>query len=326
MKRTHGGAAAFTLVLAAGVVGLRPAAAGPEAPPEVAPPPRVSALAGSAVAAVLDANGGRFPATGAELVTVLGRLGKFAQLPVVFSAVRRDAGLANPRVVLTPVVTGLSPAGVTEPNLGGRLFLAANLDKGADGADPRVTSVEFISWNTLRRRFDFGVVEHMGGGGEPELRLVDGGRCFSCHKNKGPILGAAPWSNTTHHGGLRFLVSGALKVAEVLPPGAGAGVRDRVDGLALAAPAAAAVDAGVRLGTVLRLNRETFRLMNRSAAGRRSSGCWSRSPTRGTSTRPSRRPPRPPPPGGTTTRTTGSGRTGRPWRRPPRRASWGTGT
>jgi hypothetical protein len=236
---------------------------------EPKPKPADPALHGSAVAALLEANGGKAPATGEQLWKALGKLGKFAQLPIVFSAVHLDSGIANPRVVIAPTTQGVSDADVTAPNLQGRLFLAANMEKGVNGGDPRVTLVEFISWNSLRRRFDFGVIENMGGDEQPQLKIVDGGKCFSCHKNKGPILGAAPWTNSTHFPLLQTAVSESLKVTAVVPPNPPAGVRDRIDGMALAADEAAVVDAEIRLGSLLRLNRETFRLMNRSAPGRK---------------------------------------------------------
>lgn len=222
----------------------------------------------SAIRAVIDANGGKIPATGAQLWQVLDKLDHFCQLPVAFSAVRLDSGLAHPRVVITPRVDGLGRADVTESNLAGRLFLAANMEREANG-DPRVTSVEFISWNTARRQFDFGVIDNMGGSESPHLRIVDGGRCFACHKNRGPTLGARPWSNTTHLPLLRDLVSSRLRVVELLQPGAGGGMRDRIDGMALVSPEAAAVDNAVRLGANLRLHREAFQLMNRSPSGRK---------------------------------------------------------
>src|SRR5262245_1383924 len=246
----------------------------PEAPGQVVYPsqslPGASepATAESAIAAVLAANGGKPPATGEQLAKALAKLGKFAQLSAPFSAVQLDSGVANPRVILAEAVTGLGDAAVTRPNLAGRLFLAANMERNANGGDPRVTSVEFISWNTARRRFDFGVIENLGGDDAPQLRVVDGGRCFSCHKNRGPILGAAPWANTTHFAASRTLVADKLKLVETVPPGA-AGVRDRIDGMRLAAPEAAAVDTAVRLGAALRLNREAFQLMNRSPGGRK---------------------------------------------------------
>jgi hypothetical protein len=227
------------------------------------------ALSGSTITALLDANGGKPPATGKELWQVLTKLDQFAQLPVVFSAVRLDSGVANPRVVITPLVSGLSQADVTAPNFNGRLYLAANLHKDPTGGDPHVASVEFISWNALRRKFDFGVIEDVGTD-SPQLRVVDGGKCFACHKNKGPILGTAPWTNTTHHSGFRTLVSAKFNLSAAQPGGAGAaGMRDRIDGMALAAPQAQVVDDVVRLGAMLRLQRETFRLMNRYDGGRK---------------------------------------------------------
>lgn len=145
---------------------------------ELAPSPRLKPfdpLATSAISAMLALNDGQPPATGEQLWKSLGKLGSFAQFPVVFSAVRLDSGLGNPRVVIAPVATNLSDSAANQPNVVGRLYLAANMEKDPKGGDPRVTSVEFISWNTARRRFDFGVVENMGGYGKPELRIVDGG-------------------------------------------------------------------------------------------------------------------------------------------------------
>ena len=48
-------------------------------------------------------------------------------------------------------------------------------------------TIEIISWNSRKKRFDFGMVECNTT--TPELQMLDGVRCFSCHKNKGPILG-----------------------------------------------------------------------------------------------------------------------------------------
>lgn len=210
----------------------------------------------SAISAVIDANVGKVPATGAQLWQSLEKLDHFCQLPVAFSAVRLDSGLAHPRVIITPRVDGLGRADATEPNLAGRLFLAANMERDANG-DPRVTSVEFISWNTARRQFDFGVIENMGGGESPHLRIVDGGRCFACHKNRGPLLGARPWSNTTHDDILRLAEAhGFGLTGSNLPttgpfipqPLAGKPLRERIDGMSLARPEASAVDAAVRFG------------------------------------------------------------------------------
>jgi hypothetical protein len=184
--------------------------------------------------------------------------------------------MANPRVVIAAPVTGENDVDVTETNLNGRLFLAANMERGAKGGDPRVTLVEFISWNTLRRRFDFGVIENMGGDDEPKLKIVDGGRCFACHKNRGPILGGPPWSNTTHDDIIRLATAAGHRMEGTDLPESGpftlpkpAANRKRIDGMALSTPEAAVVDLAVRQGAILRLNRDTFRLMTRSADGRR---------------------------------------------------------
>ena len=178
-----------------------------------------SSLSGTAIAAVIEANGGKPPASGEQLWKTLTKVGKFAQLSIPFSAVRLDSGLGNPRVVIAPVINGLSDSEVTGPNFNGRLFLAANMEKDVNGGDPRVRSVEFISWNTQSRRFDFGVIENMGGESEPELRVVDGGKCFSCHKNRGPILGPSPWSNSAHDAAMRDLLGNRFSLVAAIPPG-----------------------------------------------------------------------------------------------------------
>jgi hypothetical protein len=234
-----------------------------------APPKTDPALAGSTITALLDANGGKPPASGKELWSALSKLSKFAQLPVVFSAVRTESGLSNPRVVISPMVDGLSEAGATEPSLNGRLFLAANMEKGKNGTDPFVSSVEFISWNTLRRKFDFGVIENVGTD-DPQLKVVEGGKCFACHKNRGPILSAAPWANTAHRSEVRALMVERLKLDEVVPlVGGGAAKRDRIDGMALGVAQTEIVDGVVRLGAMIRLQRDTFRLMTRYTSGRK---------------------------------------------------------
>lgn len=268
MKPSHAGGVLVLLAipLAALVLIGRVGANQPAAPPAAEPP-----TAWSAIGVVVTANAGKVPATGEQLAAALARIGRFAQLPVPFSAVRLESGLANPRVVITPAVAGLSTVAPNFPNLDGRLFLAANMDRGPD---PRVTSVEFISWNARTKRFDFGVIENMGGAGPPHLRVVDGGRCFSCHKNRGPILGLDPWSNTAHDDFVRTAMANKLRLTlpgqqptlaaialnPVLP-------RDRIDGMTLARPEGPEVDFGVRLGSGLRLNRDVFRAMTRTPGG-----------------------------------------------------------
>ena len=241
-----------------------------EGPVSAGPPPE------SAISAVFTANGGKAPATGEELWRALCKVGTFAQLPVPFSSVRLSSGLYAPRVVIAPRVSEVNPAEVTAPNLVGRLYLAANMEWAEAGKDARVTSVEFISWNVGRRRFDFGVIENMGGPEGPQLRMVDGGKCFTCHKNRGPILGVRPWSNSTNDDILRFSVASTLRVVGtalpqtgpfVLPKGAA--LRERVDGMALALPEAPEVDPSVRLGAALATRRASFRLLARTPEGRK---------------------------------------------------------
>jgi len=108
---------------------------------------------------------------------------------------------------------------------------------------------------------------------------VDGGRCFACHKNRGPILGGAPWSNTTQDDILRLAAAAGLRLTGSALPTTGpfavqrmmaAGPqRARIDGMALATPEAKVVDFGVRLGANLRVNRDVFRLMTRTPDGRK---------------------------------------------------------
>jgi hypothetical protein len=271
MKPALGGLA----VLAAFALAVPAAPTRPAAADEPPPAPAADALAFSAISAVLEANGGQPPATGEHLALALRKVGRFAHLPIPFSAVQLDSGLANPRVVITPLVAGLSTAEPNRPNLDGRLFFAVNMGRPREvGGDPRVTSVEFISWNTRRKRFDFGVIDNMGATGTPpELRVVDGGRCFSCHKNRGPVLGADPWSNTAHDELVRIALTDRLRLTPLTPtPGRLALAvvpRTHIDGMALAAADGPEVDFGVRLGAALRLNREVFRVMNRTPAGRK---------------------------------------------------------
>lgn len=224
----------------------------------------------SAINAVIEANGGKPPTTGEQLWKVLGKCGSFAQLPIPFSAVRFDSGLSDPRVLIAPMSLKLSETDANQPNLLGRLYLAANMERHDYGGDPRVTSVEFISWNTATRRFDFGVIDHMGSDGEPETQLVDSGRCSSCHKNRGPIFCGSPWTNSAHLDVTRALVAKKLRLTKVSASSSDEGrLRDRIDGMALATSDAIAMDQSIAIGRQLRLHRETFQLMNRSPAGRK---------------------------------------------------------
>ncbi|MBM3983844.1 MAG: hypothetical protein FJ304_26970 [Planctomycetes bacterium] len=284
-------ASACALVLAVLLAAL-PAHAEP-GPVWFAPPPREkpAPYAHTAIGAVIEANGGRFPATGTELAAALAKVGDFVQLPVSFSAVAPHSGLANPRVVITmrpasirqavPTIPsggwggGVPLGGVlgqrptNKPYLEGRLFLAANTEPGADG--PVVKTVEFISWNGRAQKFDFGVIEGMGG--TPELKMLDGARCLSCHKNKGPILGVTPWSNTAHNEQVRSASAPRFTFGTLLDPTGkedpALGRRDDIDGLRVLRPNGPEVDAAVRQGADVLRDRERFRLLARTAAGRK---------------------------------------------------------
>ena len=95
-------------VVPACVLGLLVIPAPPAAIRAADPPAAalVTTQTGSAIAAVVEANGGKPPRTGEELWRALSKLGTFAQLPIVFSAVRLDSGIGNPRVVITSVSMG----------------------------------------------------------------------------------------------------------------------------------------------------------------------------------------------------------------------------
>ncbi|VTR94576.1 unnamed protein product [Gemmata massiliana] len=268
---------------------------------ETAPGPhdRVQPYAHTAIGAVIEANGWKVPATGTELTTALAKIGNFVQLPVTFSAVALNSGLSHPRVVITMrpssqpgmvaqasgglgwsgsrgstrLVAGtpasLGDAAANRAYLEGRLFLAANTETGESG--PVVKTVEFISWNGRKQKFDFGVIEGMGE--KPELKILDGTRCFSCHKNKGPILGVAPWSNTTFNESVRTSSASLFKFAPVKnqegKEDPALGRRSDIDGLRLLESSGPEVDAAVRLGADVLRDRERFRLLAQSADGRK---------------------------------------------------------
>ena len=230
----------------------------------------------SAIGVVIEANDGRIPATGEELQLALLKLGDFAQLSIPFSAVALDSGLSHPRVVLAqrPAYfkqdqksnktksTGLRTANETlaaisanKPNLEGRLFLAANMVSTDAAKNPTVKTVEFISWNSHEKKFDFGVIENLGQ--SPVLRFEEGIRCISCHKNQGPIMGNNPWSNTSHNEYVRQASSSRFSAEG-----------DRVDGMKLLTPQAPEVDSGIRAGADLLQNRKIFRSLIHAPMGR----------------------------------------------------------
>jgi hypothetical protein len=292
-----------------------------------------SIFAGTGIGVVLEANGNEVPKSGAEMMKALAKIGEFVQLPITFSAVDLRTSLQKPRVVITqrpsmalpdltakpakggakvdpddppapaggfgmfgvgltgPVQTPINTGLLTRPNLEGRLFLAANFEK-KDG-ELKVKTFEFISWNSRKQKFDFGFIECDEV--EPQIRVVDGVKCFSCHKNRGPILGQGPWSNTPHNDVIRTALTPppAPKVPGVPAPrpvlfDSELGQPRRLDtgfisarleknppqitsadGIRVTLPQGPAVDAAVRTGADLARDREVYRLMARSADGRK---------------------------------------------------------
>lgn len=304
MKTARGKLAVLAAVALGGLAVLVPAAPAnpaPAAPPAAAPDaeaPREapqSIFAGSGIGAVLEANNNEVPKNGVEMMRALGKLGEVVQLPIGFSAVALHSGLTNPRVVLTlkpnmaeapgvgPVLTPINPGALTKPNLEGRIYVAANMEK--EGGKVRVKTFEFISWNARQKRFDFGFIECDDV--EPQIRVVDGVKCFACHKNKGPILGQGPWSNSTHNDVMREATAQALAVdakilclpttigqPRTLTTGLEPGIvrnapGTQFDGMSLLIPQGPAVDAAVRLGAENVRDREVFRLMTTTADARR---------------------------------------------------------
>jgi hypothetical protein len=279
--------------------------------------PTPAALAHTAIGVVVEANENKIPTGGEEMVKALRRLGEVAQLPITFSAVDVHTSLLRPRVIITPrlsteaydprerpgqlgeespvpgmpgtrlgdpVQTPVGTGRLTEPNIEGRLFLAANFEKKDGGL--KVGTFEFISWNSRTLRFDFGYIECDGP--EPQLRFVDGVRCFSCHKNRGPILGQGPWSNTPHNDVLRETILAEMEVPlsrsarqkydEDLgqPHRLDTGFRIghqlpelTADGLLTVLPQGPAVDAAVRRGADLARDRDVYRAMALYPDGRK---------------------------------------------------------
>src|SRR4051795_8566807 len=93
---------------------------------------------------------------------------------------------------------------------------------------------------------------------KPELKILDGARCFSCHKNRGPIMGITPWSNTMHNEVVRNTALAAMSRPVTLPDGKEVRIGD-TDGLSFKTPRALEVDIAVRLGAAIPRDRATFK-------------------------------------------------------------------
>ncbi len=146
----------------------------------------------------------------------------------------------------------LSKIAVNRTQLQGRLFLAANMELTDDGV--KVRTVEFISWNTRKLKFEFGVIEGLGSE-TPELKILDGVRCVSCHKNRGPILGVAPWSNTAHNSIVQKTLTDLRTRGQ--------------DGISFNDSHGPEVDAAVRIGGDLLRDRAIFKQLAESDEGRK---------------------------------------------------------
>ena len=196
--------------------------------------------------------------------------------PVVPPAVAPFAAMVGRIAKANQQPHALSTTALDRPNLEGRLFFAANMDHSFRNA-VYVKAIEFISWNSRKKRFDFGVIEYASASGGPEIKFLDGIRCFSCHKNKGPILGSGPWSNTTHNDVVRAAaISSLQRMTRPQRPGmpnkkdpiALARFENTFDGVSLAIGEPEDVDAAVRLGSNLVRDRAIYRAMLKSADGR----------------------------------------------------------
>jgi hypothetical protein len=177
---------------------------------------------------------------------------------------------APPPAPPAPAARLLGDAPPNWPHLDGRLFLAVNTAPAPAGK-LRARTVEFISWNSAALKFDFGVIEDMGTG-SPRLTILDGVRCFTCHKNRGPIFGVSPWSNTVDEPGVRAAAHDALafpfaRDAKGVP--LKITKTDELEGLLLARSQVVEVDAAARHGAELLHNRELAKLLSKSADGRK---------------------------------------------------------
>jgi hypothetical protein len=103
--------------------------------------------------------------------------------------------------------------------------------------------------------------------------MFDGARCFSCHKNKGPILGVAPWSNTVQNDLVRSTATPLFTFGFRLDPAGNEseklGKSDEIDGLRYLIPNGPEVDIAVRTGADVLRDRDRIRLLARTPEGRR---------------------------------------------------------
>lgn len=65
------------------------------------------------------------------------------------------------------------------------------------GYAPEAGSLEVISWNPNKRKYEFFQVEDFGPGQKPKLIKSDEKTCLKCHQSGGPIFTHFPWSEST---------------------------------------------------------------------------------------------------------------------------------
>jgi hypothetical protein len=95
--------------------------------------------------------------------------------------------LRNPRHVVA-VDTGGSPTSDTPWFwLKDRMFLAYQ---------PASQSIEVISFDEMRGRFEFQIVSNYRAGARPSVRTANRQLCLSCHHNEGPLFAQDNWDET----------------------------------------------------------------------------------------------------------------------------------
>ena len=94
----------------------------------------------------------------------------FFQLPRVIVAVGRDTDARDTALVLKD-----------------RLYL---------GYQAQAETIEIISYNPSRGRFEFQVVEDYAPGATPSVSYASRSLCMECHQNGGPIWSDPPWDET----------------------------------------------------------------------------------------------------------------------------------
>ena len=277
MTRASGGLAVLMALALASIIGLRPAhsaRAFAEEPPAAPPAPKADpALVGSTISAVITANGGRVPATGKQLWRALSQRRQVRA--TACSVLRGPAGFRHRQ----PARGHRAGNRRERPERRPRDFAEPQrppVPRREHGEavrrddDPHVTSVEFISWNAhaaVRLRFhrehgrrrpaataDRGrravLLLPQEQGADPRRRAVD--------ELDAPEQAADAGRGSAHHGGRgrhRSRRPRGCATASTAWPWSRRKRRrwtTRCDS-----------------GAIFRLNRETFRLMNASDAGRK---------------------------------------------------------